>query len=70
MTNLIAKFKSALSTAVLFAAGVFMVGLGLAFVGTIALFGLVSMGVAMIAAVFVTPVAPVSPVSSGPETTA
>jgi hypothetical protein len=59
MTNLITKFKSAVSTAVLFAAAVFMVGLGFAFVGTIALFGLVAVAVAMIASVFVTPTVPV-----------
>ncbi|MCF2869685.1 hypothetical protein L0664_01280 [Octadecabacter sp. G9-8] len=55
MTNLIIKLKSAVSNAVLFASATFMVGLGFAFVGTIALFGLVAVGVAMIAALFVTP---------------
>jgi hypothetical protein len=55
MTNLIAKIKSAVSNAALFAVTIFMIGLGLAFVGTIALFGFVAVGVAMIAAFFVTP---------------
>lgn len=67
MTNLINKLKSAVSTAVLFAAAIFMVGLGFAFIGTIALFGLVAVGVAMIASVFVT--APV-PASTDAETVA
>lgn len=57
MTTLIAKLKSAVSTAVLFAAGIFMIGLGFAFVGTIALFGLVALGIAMAASLFVTPAA-------------
>ena len=60
MTNLITKLKSALSTAVLFASAIFMVGLGIAFVGTITLFGLVAVGVAMIASAFVTSPVPVS----------
>lgn len=67
MTNLINKLKSAVSTAVLFAAAIFMVGLGFAFIGTIALFGLVAVGVAMIASAFVT--APV-PASTDAETVA
>lgn len=54
MTNLINKFKSALSTAVLLAAGVVMIGLGFAFVGTIALIGLAAVGVAVIASLFAT----------------
>ena len=53
MTDLITKLKSALSNAILFAAGLFMLGLGLAFVGTIALFGLVAVGVAMIASLMI-----------------
>ncbi|MEE4188730.1 MAG: hypothetical protein V2I76_09835 [Roseobacter sp.] len=54
MTTLIAKTKTALLNATLFAIGLFMVGLGFAFVGTIALFGIVAVGVAMIASLFVT----------------
>lgn len=55
MTTLITKTKTALSSAVLFATAIFMVGLGFAFVGTIALFGLIAVGAAMIAALFITP---------------
>ncbi len=55
MTTLITKTKAALSKAILFASAIFMVGLGFAFVGTIALFGLVALGAAMIASLFVTP---------------
>ena len=58
MTNLIAKFKTAASNAALFATAVFMIGLGFAFVGTIALFGLVAVGAAMIASLFVTRAVP------------
>lgn len=58
MTNLIVKIKTAMSNAVLFATAVFMLGLGFAFVGTIALFGLVAVGVALIASLLVTPAAP------------
>lgn len=55
MTTLITKTKTALSNAVLFATAIFMVGLGFAFVGTIALFGLIAVGAAMIASLFITP---------------
>ena len=55
MTTLITKTKTALSSAVLFATAIFMVGLGFAFVGTIALFGLIAVGAAMIASPFATP---------------
>lgn len=52
MTNLINKLSAALSNTVLFAAAVFMAGLGFAVVGTLALFALMAVGVAMIAAPF------------------
>lgn len=55
MTTLITKTKTALSNAVLFATAIFMVGLGFAFVGTIALFGLIAVGAAMIASLFIRP---------------
>ena len=55
MTTLITKTKTALSNAVLFAIAIFMVGLGFAFVGIIALFGLVAVGAAMIGSLFITP---------------
>lgn len=55
MTTLITKTKTAFSNAVLFATAIFMVGLGFAFVGTIALFGLVAVGTALIASLFITP---------------
>lgn len=60
MNTLIDTFKSAVSTAVLFMAGLFTVGLGFAFVGTIALFGLVAVGIALVAAPFVAPRVPAS----------
>jgi hypothetical protein len=53
MTTLINKFTSALSNAVLFAAAIAMAGLGFAVVGTLALFAMMAVGVAMIAAPFV-----------------
>ena len=53
MTNLITKTKAAVSNTVLFAAAVIMMGLGFAFVGALALFGLMAMGVALLAAPFV-----------------
>ena len=53
MTNLITKITSALSNAVLLAAALVMAGLGFAFVGTLALFALMAVGVAVIAAPFV-----------------
>lgn len=52
MTNLINKISTALSNTVLFAAAVVMAGLGFAVVGTLALFALLAIGVAMIAAPF------------------
>ena len=55
MTTLITKTKTALSNAVLFATAIFMVGLGFAFVGTIALLGLIAVGAAIIASLFITP---------------
>ena len=55
MTNLITKLKSALSNVVLIAAAIFMAGLCFAFIGALALFGLMAVGVALIAAPFVTP---------------
>lgn len=58
MTNLIASFKTAVSNVALFTAAVVMVGLGFAFVGTIALFGLVAVGVAVIASAFTSPNTP------------
>ncbi len=54
MTNLINKLANALTNIVLFAAAVVMAGIGFAVVGTLALFGLLAIGVAMIAAPFVT----------------
>ncbi len=53
MTNLINTVTSAVSNTVLFAAGVVMAGLGFAFVGTLALFALMAVGVAMIASPFI-----------------
>ena len=53
MTNLINKATAAVSNTVLFAAAVVMAGLGFAVVGTLALFALMAVGVAMIAAPFV-----------------
>lgn len=53
MTNLMNKLTSALSNTVLFAATVLMAGLGFAVVGTLALFALMAVGVALIAAPFV-----------------
>ncbi|WP_375279824.1 hypothetical protein [Pseudooctadecabacter sp.] len=55
MTTLMSKFKSAVSTTVVCAAGVVMMGLGFALVGTLALFGLVAIGIALLAAPFVAP---------------
>lgn len=53
MTNLINKFSSALSNTVLFATGVTLAGLSFIFLGTIALFALMAVGVALIASPFV-----------------
>jgi len=52
MTNLINKLTTAISNTVLFAAAIVMAGLGFAVAGTLALFALVAVGVAMIAAPF------------------
>ena len=54
MTNLIAKLTSAMSNTVLFIAAVIMVGLGFAVIGTLALFALMAIGVAIIASPFLT----------------
>lgn len=53
MTDLMNKFSTALSHTVLFAAAVVMAGIGFAVVGTLALFALMAIGVAMIAAPFI-----------------
>jgi membrane protein implicated in regulation of membrane protease activity len=53
MTNLINTLTSAISNTVLFTAAVIMAGLGFVFVGTLALFALLAIGVAMIASPFV-----------------
>jgi|GEM_PF-4292157 len=53
MTNLMSKLSNAFSSTVLFAAAIVMAGLGLAFVGTLALFGFLAFGLAMIVAPFV-----------------
>lgn len=58
MTNLFNKFSTALSNTLLLGVTVVMAGLGFAFVGTLALFGLIAVGVAMIAAPFVAKPAP------------
>jgi predicted exporter len=55
MTNLITKLTTALSNTVLFTGAIVMVGVGFAAVGTLALFALVAVGVAMLTAPFVTP---------------
>ncbi|MBT8459331.1 MAG: hypothetical protein KJN60_06675 [Boseongicola sp.] len=52
MTNLINTLTSAMSNAVLFTAAVVLAGLGFAFVGTLALFALVAIGVTIIASPF------------------
>ncbi len=53
MKTLINKMTSAVSNAVLFAAAIVMAGLGFALVGTLALFGVLALGVALLAAPFV-----------------
>lgn len=53
MTSLINKFSTAVSSTVLFAAAIVMAGLGFAFLGMLALFALMALGVALIAAPFV-----------------
>jgi membrane protein implicated in regulation of membrane protease activity len=52
MTTLIEKLTSAMSSTVLFIAAVIMAGLGFAVIGTLALFALVAIGVAIIASPF------------------
>lgn len=54
MTNLINKLSTALSNIFLFAAAVVIAGLGFAVVSTLALFALLAVAVAMIAAPFAT----------------
>ncbi|MEO1637917.1 MAG: hypothetical protein AAFU41_01555 [Pseudomonadota bacterium] len=53
MNTLITKIKSAISTAALLIFGAVMAGLGLATVGLLALFALVTIGMALLAAPFV-----------------
>lgn len=53
MTNLMTRIKSAVSNTVLFAAAIVMAGLGFALMGMLALFALITVGVALIAAPFV-----------------
>ena len=53
MTTLINTITTAISNTVLFAAAIVMAGLGFVFVGTLALFALMAVGVAMIASPFV-----------------
>lgn len=52
MTNLITKLKSALSNIALFGVTIVMAGLGFALMGTLAMFALLAMGVALMAAPF------------------
>lgn len=53
MTNLMTKLTATVSSTVLFAAAVVMAGLSFAVVGTLALFALMAVGIALIAAPFV-----------------
>ena len=53
MTNFFTNLKTAASNVVMFAAAIVMTGFAFAFVGMLALFGLLAVGVAMIAAPFV-----------------
>ncbi len=53
MNNLINKITSAVSGAVLFAAACVMAGLGFAVLGTLAVFALFAVGIALLAAPFV-----------------
>ncbi len=53
MKNLMNTLTAAVSNTVLFAAAIVMAGLGFAVVGTLALFALMAVGVAMIASPFV-----------------
>jgi hypothetical protein len=52
MNTLITKLTSAISGAVLFAAGCVMAGLGFALVAMLAVFGFVALGVALLATPF------------------
>lgn len=58
MTNLINNLTHAISNIVLFAAAIVMAGLGFAFMGMLAVFALVAVGVAMIASPFVAQAVP------------
>ena len=53
MKNLMNKIAAAASGAVVFVAGLAIAGMGLALVGTMALFALCAVGVALLAAPFV-----------------
>lgn len=53
MTNLITKLTTALTNTVLFAAAIVMAGLGFAFLGTLTLFGVMTVGVAILVSPFV-----------------
>jgi len=53
MKNLINKITTAVSGAVLFAAALAMAGLGFAVLGTLALFAIMALGLALLAAPFV-----------------
>ena len=52
MTDLKNKISAALINTVLFAATIALAGLGFALIGTLALFGVIAVGIAMIAAPF------------------
>ena len=52
MKNLINKITTAVSGVVLFAAAIAMAGLGFAVIATLALFALIAIGVALLAAPF------------------
>lgn len=53
MTNLITKLKSAAAHVVLLAVAIVVAGLGFAFMGTLALFGLIALGAAIVTWPFV-----------------
>ena len=61
MTNLTNKLRIALSTTVLFGANIVMAGLGFAIEGSLALFALKAVGVALITAPFVAQPQPNNP---------
>ena len=52
MKTLINKLTSTVSDVVLFTAGLVMAGLGLAFVGTLAMFALIAVGIALLVSPF------------------